>query len=92
MATVEFGLLLAVAAVSAAIGQFLTGYSRGGCPVSFVSAAIGAYLGPLIAERMGWAEPFLLTLAEIEFPVITSAAGALALVILVNLLTKKRKF
>ncbi len=92
MAIIEFGLLLAVAAIAAATGQFLTGYSRGGCPVSFVSGAIGAYLGPGVAERMGWVEPFILTLGEIEFPVVTSAAGALALVILVNLLTKKRKF
>ena len=92
MAIVEFGLLLAVAAIAAAVGQFLTGYSRGGCPVGFAAGAVGAYFGPTVAENMGWAEPFVLRLPEIEFPVVTSAAGALALVIVVNLLTKKRKF
>lgn len=92
MDIIELGLLAALAAICAGLGQFLTGYSRGGCPVAFLAALLGALLGPLGAERIGWSEPFVLTLGPVDFPVVTSAVGALLLVLIVNLLTRKRKF
>lgn len=89
---IEFLLLLVLAAVVAGIGQFLTGYSRGGCPISFLAAFAGALAGPWAAEQLDWAEPFHLPVGPVEFPLVTSLAGAFVLVVLVNLLTKKRKF
>ncbi len=89
---VEFGALVVVAGVVGLLGQFITGYSRGGVPVSVIVAFLGALAGPHVAEYLGWAEPITVPLGEVRFPLITSAAGALALVLIVNLLTKKRKF
>jgi uncharacterized membrane protein YeaQ/YmgE (transglycosylase-associated protein family) len=89
---IDFLLLLVLAALVAGIGQFLTGYSRGGCPISFMAAFAGALAGPWAAEQIGWAEPFPLAVGPVEFPLVTSLAGAFVLVVLVNLLTKRRKF
>lgn len=91
-ALIEFGLMLLTAAISAGIGQFATGYSRGGCPVAFVAGFLGAYGGPRIAEWLEYPEPVTLPLGPVEFPVLTSFAGALILVLLVNVLTHRRKF
>lgn len=92
MGIVEFGATVVVAAVCASIGQFISGYSRGGCPVSFVTAFLGALAGPWAAAELDYAEPLYLPLGDVDFPLVTSAAGALILVVLVNLITRKRKF
>ncbi len=92
MGVIELGLRLVVSAVCAGLGQFITGYSRGGCPVSLLAAFAGTFLGPWAAGQLGWPEPFLLPVADVEFPVVTAAAGAVVLVIVVNLATAKRKF
>jgi uncharacterized membrane protein YeaQ/YmgE (transglycosylase-associated protein family) len=92
MGVIELGARAVLAAACAALGQFLTGYSRGGCPVSFVTAFAGTFIGPWAAERIGWAEPLIVPIGEIEIRLVTSAAGALALVLIVNLVTHKRKF
>ena len=92
MGIIEFGALVVVAVVVGAIGQFLTGYSRGGLLVSVITAFVGALAGPWVADYFGWAEPIYVPLGHVQFPLVTSAAGALILVVIVNLLTKKRKF
>jgi uncharacterized membrane protein YeaQ/YmgE (transglycosylase-associated protein family) len=92
MGIIEFGALLVVAGVVGLIGQFLTGYSRGGVPVSVLAAFLGAVVGPRAADYIDWAEPITVPLGDVRFPLVTSAAGALVLVVIVNLLTKKRKF
>jgi len=92
MGIIEFGAIAVLAAVIGLIGQFLTGYSRGGLPVSIITAFAGALAGPWAATRMGWAEPFFVPIGDLQFPLVSSAAGALTLVLIVNLLTRKRKF
>lgn len=92
MGLIEFGLTVVVAAVCSLLGQFITGYSRGGCPMAFLAAFAGAFAGPWAAARLEWQEPFMLPVGPVEYPLVTSAAGALVLVMLVNLATKKRKF
>jgi uncharacterized membrane protein YeaQ/YmgE (transglycosylase-associated protein family) len=89
---VEFGALVVVAGIVGVIGQFVTGYSRGGLPVSVIMAFVGALVGPRAADYFDWAEPIYVPLGDVQFPLVTSAAGALVLVVIVNLLTKKRKF
>jgi uncharacterized membrane protein YeaQ/YmgE (transglycosylase-associated protein family) len=92
MSIIEFGLTAGVAVICAPIALFLTGKSHGGCPISVIAAFLGAYVGPRAAIEFGWVEPFLLSVGEVQFPVVTSAAGALILALLVNLVTLKRKF
>ncbi len=85
-------LLLVVAVVCGALVQFLSGATRGGCPVSVGAAIIGAYAAPRIARWQGWAEPFTLELGELEFPVVWSLAGGLVLAFVVNMLSRGRRF
>ena len=92
MGVIYVGCLLIVAAVVGIIAQFLTGYSRGGCPVSFIVGFFGAAVGPAAARELGFTEILVVPLGEVHFPLVTSAAAAFVLVVIVNLLTKRRKF
>ena len=92
MSVIEMALLLVVAVACGALVQFLSGATRGGCPVSVGVAVIGAYAAPRIARWQGWAEPFTLRLGEFEFPVVWSLAGGLALAFVVNMLSRGRRF
>ncbi|NIW35217.1 MAG: hypothetical protein GWN32_01130 [Gemmatimonadetes bacterium] len=92
MGIIYVGVAAVLAAVVGTVAQFLTGYSRGGCPVSFIVAFFGVMVGPSVTTELGFAEPFTLTLRDTSFPVVTSAAAAFVLVVVVNLATKKRKF
>lgn len=92
MGIVYVGAAALLAAVVGLIAQFLTGYSRGGCPVSFIVAFFGVMVGPAAARELGVAEPFTLTFLDTSFPVVTSAVAAFILVVVVNLFTKRRKF
>ena len=92
MSILEVAIYIAVAGVCGLFGQFLSGYSRGGCPVSFVMALVGAFLGPRVAAAMGWPEPLVLPIGAVAFPIVSSVVGALVLVLIVNLLTHKRRF
>jgi len=92
MGIIEVGVLAVLAAVCAALGQFISGYSRGGCPVSFVVAFFGTVVGPRIFRNFGWPEPLVVPIGPMELNLVSSAAGAFFLVIIVNLITRKRKF
>lgn len=92
MGIIEFGIMLLVAGTCGAIAQFVTGYTRGGCPVSVVVGFIGAYAGPRVAERFAWPELFILRLGDLEMPIVWSVIGAVVLVLLVNLATHHRRF
>lgn len=74
------------------VGQFISGYSRGGCPVSFVSGLIGALAGPWVALYFDQPELYILPIPNQHVPIVWSAAGALGLVLIVNFATRKRKF
>ena len=92
MTLIEFAIIAVIAALCGFIGQFVTGYSRGGCPVSIAAGFIGAWLGPWVAAYFGQPELFILPIPDQDVPIIWSAAGGLGLVVLVNLVTRKRKF
>ena len=92
MSAIEMGLLLVVAVVCGALVQFLSGATRGGCPISVGAAVIGAYAAPRIARWQGWSDPFPLRLGEVEFLVVWSFAGALAVAFVVNMLSRGRRF
>jgi uncharacterized membrane protein YeaQ/YmgE (transglycosylase-associated protein family) len=92
MRIVDFLIMLFLGGVCAALGQFLTGYSRGGCPVAVIAGFFGVYVGPRIAANFGFAEPIIVPLGPYSFPLVSSLVGGFLLVVLVNLITKHRKF
>ncbi len=92
MGLIEFGALVVLAGVVGVVGQFLTGYSRGGLPVSVLMAFVGALAGPWVANQMNWPQALFVPIGDSQFPLVSSAVGGLVLVVVVNLATKKRKF
>lgn len=88
----EMAFLLLVAGIVGFLGQFISGASKGGCPVSVGAALIGGFGGPRLAEWLDYPEPWAVTLGEATFPVATTLGGALLLVLLVNLATHGRRW
>ena len=91
MTLVDFLLLLLVAGVCGAIGQAISGYSRGGFVVAIVLGFIGAFIGVWLAARLGLPEIFVLRLGATNFPIIWSIIGATLFIALVGLLPSPRR-
>ncbi|MCA9741465.1 MAG: hypothetical protein H6695_09310 [Deferribacteres bacterium] len=91
MTLVDFLLLLAVAGLCGAIGQTISGFSRGGCLVSIVIGFIGALLGSWIARELDLPELFWLSAGSTHFPVIWSIIGSALFVAFIGFFTISRK-
>ncbi len=90
MTLLDFLLLLLIAGVCGALGQAITGFSRGGCLVSIALGFIGALLGVWIARAMNLPEPFAVTIGDVNFPVIWSIVGAALFVAIISLISRPR--
>jgi len=91
MTLVDFFLLLLVAGVCGAIGQAISGYSRGGFLVAIVLGFIGAFIGVWLAGKLALPEIFTLRIGTTNFPIIWSIIGATLFVALVGLITSPRR-
>jgi len=56
MSVLDFVLLLIVAGICGALGQAISGYSRGGCLVSIALGFIGALVGVVLARLLNLPE------------------------------------
>ncbi len=83
----EFLILLLVAGICGAVGQAITGASRGGILVSIALGFIGALLGMWIARAMSLPELFNLQIGDTQFPIIWSIIGAAIFVAILSLFT-----
>lgn len=91
MTLIDFLFLLAIAGLCGAIGQAISGFSRGGCVVSIAIGFIGALVGSWIARELNLPELFWLRAGTTHFPVIWSIIGSALFVALIGLFTKSRK-
>ena len=91
MTVLDFLLLLAVAGLCGAIGQAISGFSRGGCLVSIAIGFIGALFGSWIARELSLPELFWLRAGSTHFPVIWSIIGSALFVAVIGLFSKSRK-
>lgn len=90
MTALDFLLLLVIAGLCGAIGQAITGYSRGGCLVSIALGFIGALLGVWIARAASLPELFPVVIGEVTFPIIWSIIGAALFVAVIGLFSRPR--
>lgn len=90
MSLFGFLLLLLVAGLCGAIGQALTGYSRGGCLVSIALGFVGALLGTWLATALGLPEIFAVNIGGQPFPIIWSIIGAALFVAVLALISGRR--
>ena len=83
-------ILLLVAGVCGALGQAISGYSRGGCLVSIALGFVGAVLGVWLARAMGLPELFAIQVGGTNFPIIWSIIGSALFVAVIALITRSR--
>jgi uncharacterized membrane protein YeaQ/YmgE (transglycosylase-associated protein family) len=89
MTLLDVVLLLIVAGICGALGQAITGYSRGGCLVSIALGFVGALLGMWLARQMGLPELFAVQIGGTHFPIVWSIIGAALFVAVISLLSRR---
>jgi uncharacterized membrane protein YeaQ/YmgE (transglycosylase-associated protein family) len=92
MSLIEFLVLLLVAGICGALGQAISGFSRGGCLVSIALGFIGAILGLGLARYLGLPELFVVTIDSTDFPIVWSIIGAALFVDVLSLFTRERSW
>jgi uncharacterized membrane protein YeaQ/YmgE (transglycosylase-associated protein family) len=92
MTIVELLILLLIAGICGSLAQALAGFHRGGCLLSVALGFIGALTGLWMARALGLPEPFLVEVGGQAFPIVWSIVGATVVVIIVGLLTPRRRW
>ena len=90
MTLIDFLILLLVAGICGALGQTISGYSRGGCLAAIALGFIGALSGLWLARALQLPELFAVNIGGTRFPIIWSIIGAALFVAVISLLTRRR--
>ncbi len=83
-------MLLIVAGLAGAIGQWLAGYSRGGLITSIALGFIGAFLGTWVAKQFRFPALYTLQVGQTNFPIVWAIIGAALFVAILGWLKKRR--
>jgi uncharacterized membrane protein YeaQ/YmgE (transglycosylase-associated protein family) len=84
-------LLLLIAGVCGALGQAITGVSRGGCLVSIALGFIGALVGLWLARLLGLPELFTVSVGGKSFPILWSIIGSDLFVAVISFIASSRR-
>lgn len=90
MTFIDFILLLIVAGVCGALGQAITGFTRGGCLAAIAVGFIGALLGTWLARVLGLPELFIVAIGGTSFPIVWSILGSALFVAIISALSRRR--
>jgi uncharacterized membrane protein YeaQ/YmgE (transglycosylase-associated protein family) len=90
MTILDIVVLLLIAGVCGALGQAISGFSRGGCLVSIALGFVGALLGMWLARTLGLPELFAVQIGTTSFPIVWSIIGSALFVAIIALLTRSR--
>jgi uncharacterized membrane protein YeaQ/YmgE (transglycosylase-associated protein family) len=90
MTPLDWLILLLVAGLCGALGQAISGYTRGGCLVSIALGFIGALLGVWMARSLGLPELFNIQIGTKSFPIVWSIIGSAIFVAVISLITRRR--
>jgi uncharacterized membrane protein YeaQ/YmgE (transglycosylase-associated protein family) len=90
MTLLDLLILLLVAGICGALGQAISGYSRGGCLVSIALGFVGAVLGMWIARTLQLPELFPVQIGTTNFPIVWSIIGSALFVAVIALITRRR--
>jgi uncharacterized membrane protein YeaQ/YmgE (transglycosylase-associated protein family) len=89
MTLLDLLILLIVAGLCGALGQAITGFSRGGCLVSIALGFVGAVVGMWLARTLGLPELFAIQVGATRFPIVWSIIGSALFVAVIALLTRR---
>ena len=89
MTLLDLLILLLVAGLRGALGQAITGFSRGGCLVSIALGFVGAVVGMWLARQLGLPELFPVRIGTTNFPIVWSIIGSTLFVAVIALLTRR---
>ena len=89
MTLLDLLILLIVAGLCGALGQAITGFSRGGCLVSIALGFVGAVVGMWLARSLGLPEVFAIQIGTTSFPIVWSIIGSALFVAAIALLTRR---
>ncbi|MFN2514856.1 MAG: GlsB/YeaQ/YmgE family stress response membrane protein [Pyrinomonadaceae bacterium] len=90
MTLLDVIVLLLIAGICGALGQAITGFSRGGCLVSIALGFVGALLGMWLARQLGLPELFQIQIGTTSFPIIWSIIGSALFVAVIALISRRR--
>ncbi len=82
-------ILLFVAGLCGALGQAITGFSRGGCLVSIALGFVGAVVGLWLARTLNLPELFAVQIGTTQFPIVWSIIGSALFVAIISFLTRR---
>jgi uncharacterized membrane protein YeaQ/YmgE (transglycosylase-associated protein family) len=89
MTILDLIVLLIIAGICGALGQAISGFSRGGCLVSIALGFVGALLGMWLARQLGLPELFAIQIGTTSFPIVWSIIGSALFVAVIALLTRR---
>jgi uncharacterized membrane protein YeaQ/YmgE (transglycosylase-associated protein family) len=90
MTILDLIILLIIAGICGALGQAISGFTRGGCLVSIALGFVGALLGMWLSRAMGLPELFAVQIGTTSFPIIWSIIGSALFVAVIALITRSR--
>jgi uncharacterized membrane protein YeaQ/YmgE (transglycosylase-associated protein family) len=90
MTLLDLIVLLIIAGICGALGQAITGFTRGGCLVSIALGFVGALLGMWLSRQLGLPELFAIQIGTTNFPIIWSIVGSALFVAVIALITRSR--
>jgi uncharacterized membrane protein YeaQ/YmgE (transglycosylase-associated protein family) len=85
-------ILLIVAGIAGAIGQWLAGYSRSGLITSIALGFLGAFLGTWVAKQFHLAEIYTLQIGRTSFSIVWAIIGAALFVAILGLMNRRHMF
>lgn len=90
MTIIDLIVLLIIAGLCGALGQAISGFSRGGCLVSIALGFIGALLGSWLATKLGLPEILPVKIGGVGFPIVWSIIGSALFVAVISLVSRRR--
>lgn len=90
MTILDLIILLVIAGICGALGQAITGFTRGGCLVSIALGFVGALMGMWLSRALGLPELFAVQIGTTSFPIIWSIIGSALFVAVIALISRGR--
>ncbi len=88
MTIMGYVILIFIAGIAGGIGQSIAGYTKGGCIAAVIIGFIGAYVGPMIADKLNLPYAFIIHLDGKSFPLLWAIVGALLFSLVLGLVMR----